>query len=104
MLFVGWSFLIIPGYWGFFSPTSLCVALLSQVLCCVVYVLFSKHLQEALLDDGVLEAFTEWLQPLGDGSRPNATLRGEVFRLISTVSEGMGVDSVCVRLAAQRHA
>ncbi|KAK8671458.1 hypothetical protein V6N13_038054 [Hibiscus sabdariffa] len=45
--------------------------------------LSKKHLQQEFLDRGVLSLFKIWLEPLPDGSLPNATVRAWLLNLLT---------------------
>ncbi|KAK8999159.1 hypothetical protein V6N11_070336 [Hibiscus sabdariffa] len=45
--------------------------------------LSKKHLQQEFLDRGVLSMFKIWLEPLPDGSLPNATVRAWLLNLLT---------------------
>ncbi|XP_039067489.1 protein IWS1 homolog 2-like [Hibiscus syriacus] len=52
-----------------------------QMLPLLTYFLSEKHLQQEFLDHGILSLFKNWLQPLPDGSLPNATLRASISNI-----------------------
>ncbi|KAK8671508.1 hypothetical protein V6N13_038102 [Hibiscus sabdariffa] len=45
--------------------------------------LSKKHLQQEFMDRGVLSLFKIWLEPLPDGSLPNATVRAWLLNLLT---------------------
>ncbi|XP_039067491.1 protein IWS1 homolog 1-like [Hibiscus syriacus] len=56
-----------------------------QMLPLLIDFLYKKHLQSEFLDYGVLSLFKNWLEPLPDGSLPNATLRASILNILTHV-------------------
>ncbi|KAE8671873.1 SWIM zinc finger family protein [Hibiscus syriacus] len=56
-----------------------------QMLPLLTDYLSKKHLQPEFMDHGVLSLFKNWLEPLPDGSLPNATLRGSILNILTHV-------------------
>ncbi|KAL4385869.1 hypothetical protein GQ457_09G027410 [Hibiscus cannabinus] len=54
-----------------------------QMLPLLTDFLSKKHLQQEFMDRGVLSLFKIWLEPLPDGSLPNATLRASLLNILT---------------------
>ncbi|KAK8662128.1 hypothetical protein V6N13_091716 [Hibiscus sabdariffa] len=54
-----------------------------QMLPLLTDFLSKKHLQQEFRDRGVLSLFKIWLEPLPDGSLPNATLRASLLNILT---------------------
>ncbi|XVF24497.1 hypothetical protein REPUB_Repub13aG0133200 [Reevesia pubescens] len=56
-----------------------------QMLPLLTDFLSKKKLQEEFLDHGVLSLLKNWLEPLPDGSLPNATIRASILNILTEV-------------------
>ncbi|XP_052478468.1 protein IWS1 homolog 1-like [Gossypium raimondii] len=56
-----------------------------QMLPLLTDFLSKKKLQQEFLDHGVLTLLKSWLDPLPDGSLPNATLRSSILNILTQV-------------------
>ncbi|KAB2010182.1 hypothetical protein ES319_D10G219500v1 [Gossypium barbadense] len=69
-----------------------------QMLPLLTDFLSKKKLQQEFLDHGVLTLLKSWLDPLPDGSLPNATLRSSILNILTQMRKPLPIENFAKHL------